>query len=151
MPSISKTILFYSSGSLLKSLSQGLSFIISDLRTWRLTSLKRKTLKVFLKACRVVCRYFCCSSYATGDILLLTEEVTKKLTGKNMVTKFFQLQPKYMSNQRIKVTVYNVPISLSENIITSFLSTYGRVDWSVGFYGISTFLGYLMPNPFLYK
>ena len=25
------------------------------------------------------------------------------------------------------------------------------VSWLVGFYGISTFLGYLMPNPFLYK
>ena len=23
--------------------------------------------------------------------------------------------------------------------------------WFVGFYGISTFVGYLMPNPFLYK
>ena len=25
------------------------------------------------------------------------------------------------------------------------------VDWLVRFYGISTFVGYLMPNPFLYK
>ena len=25
------------------------------------------------------------------------------------------------------------------------------VGWLVGFYGISTFVGYLMPNPFLYK
>ena len=25
------------------------------------------------------------------------------------------------------------------------------VGWSSGFYGISTFVGYLMPNPFLYK
>ena len=24
-------------------------------------------------------------------------------------------------------------------------------DWLVEFYGISTFVGYLMPNPFLYK
>ena len=27
----------------------------------------------------------------------------------------------------------------------------GDVVWLVGFYGISTFLGYLMPNPFLGK
>ena len=27
----------------------------------------------------------------------------------------------------------------------------GLVGWLVGFYGISTFVGYLMPNPFLYK
>ena len=26
-----------------------------------------------------------------------------------------------------------------------------RVVWLVGFYGISTFVGYLMPNPFLYE
>ena len=25
------------------------------------------------------------------------------------------------------------------------------VGWLVGIYGISTFLGYLIPNPFLYK
>ena len=25
------------------------------------------------------------------------------------------------------------------------------VSWLIGFYGISTFVGYLMPNPFLYK
>ena len=25
------------------------------------------------------------------------------------------------------------------------------VGWLIGFYGISTFVGYLMPNPFLYK
>ena len=25
------------------------------------------------------------------------------------------------------------------------------IQWLVGFYGISTFVGYLMPNPFLYK
>ena len=25
------------------------------------------------------------------------------------------------------------------------------VDWLAGFYGISTFVGYLMPSPFLYK
>ena len=25
------------------------------------------------------------------------------------------------------------------------------VGWLVGFYGISTFVGYLIPNPFLYK
>ena len=25
------------------------------------------------------------------------------------------------------------------------------IGWLFGFYGISTFVGYLMPNPFLYK
>ena len=43
-------------------------------------------------------------------------------------------------------------------IFVSFLSnvyvcTYKQFNhgWLVGFYGISTFVGYLMPNPFLYK
>ena len=31
------------------------------------------------------------------------------------------------------------------------LSFPGRVGWFVGFYGISTFVGYLTPNPFLCK
>ena len=33
-------------------------------------------------------------------------------------------------------------------IIRTFLSSVG---WLFGFYGISTIVGYLMPNPFLYK
>ena len=28
---------------------------------------------------------------------------------------------------------------------------YLLIDWLFGFYGISSFVGYLMPNPFLYK
>ena len=31
------------------------------------------------------------------------------------------------------------------------IEEYQKYSWLVGFYGISTFVGYLMPNPFLYK
>ena len=34
-------------------------------------------------------------------------------------------------------------------ILQTFLSF--MADWLFGFYGISTFVGYLMPNEFLYK
>ena len=35
--------------------------------------------------------------------------------------------------------------------INSYWRNLNLVGWLVGFYGISTFVGYLMPNPFLYK
>ena len=31
------------------------------------------------------------------------------------------------------------------------LLNFKEEDWLFGFYGISTLVGYLMPNPFLYK
>ena len=31
------------------------------------------------------------------------------------------------------------------------MNKYGWLVWLFGFYGISTFVGYLTPNPFLYK
>ena len=49
----------------------------------------------------------------------------------------------------------NEYISISTYICTSiYLSIYqkfGLVSWLFGVYGISTFVGYLMPNPFLNK
>ena len=36
------------------------------------------------------------------------------------------------------------------NVHVATSTTFGLV-WFVGFYGISTFVGYLMPNPFLCK
>ena len=38
------------------------------------------------------------------------------------------------------------PFATGSNDTRSFY-----VGWLFGFYGISTFVGYLMPNPFLYK
>ena len=34
---------------------------------------------------------------------------------------------------------------------TNYLFTNHIFSWLFGFYGISIFVGYLMPNPFLYK
>ena len=40
----------------------------------------------------------------------------------------------------------------TENIVyMCMLQEYWLVGWMFGFYGISTFVGYLTPNPFLYK
>ena len=36
-------------------------------------------------------------------------------------------------------------------IMAMHLISYNSLVWFVGFYGISTFIGYLMPNSFLYK
>ena len=56
------------------------------------------------------------------------EEQTMKLAGKIRTTKFYKLQPKYMGAKQIKVTVCNVPINLPEQMLTSFLSTFGHIE-----------------------
>ena len=37
------------------------------------------------------------------------------------------------------------------HVLKTILFNIVQVGWSVGFYGISTIVGYLTPNPFLYK
>ena len=40
---------------------------------------------------------------------------------------------------------------ISARILRKVLETWWLVGWLFGFYGVSTFVGYLMPNPFLYE
>ena len=55
-----------------------LSFVISDLRTRRLAGLKKETFEELLKIAGIPCRYFFRQSFATWDVLLLSEDQTKK-------------------------------------------------------------------------
>ena len=44
------------------------------------------------------------------------------------MTKFFRVDPEFMSTKRVRVRVCNVPAFLIDEILASFLSAYGRVD-----------------------
>ena len=46
----------------------------------------------------------------------------------NITTKYFLLQPGYMDTRHIKVTVSKVPVALSDHVLASFLSKYGRLE-----------------------
>ena len=72
--------------------------------------------------------YYCRRSYASWDVLPPAEGDAKRYAAKNIVTKFYRQQPEYMDSRKIKVTVCNVPVDLPENVLVSFLSTYGRVE-----------------------
>ena len=52
----------------------------------------------------------------------------KKLAGSNINMKYFQLQPEYMGQRRIKVTVYNISMQLSGDILAAYLSDYGGIE-----------------------
>ena len=97
------------------------SYVVTDLRSKRLASLKRENFEGLLCAKGVPCKHYCRRSFGTWDVLLPTEEKAKKLAGRNVVTKLFQLQLEYMGTRRMKVTIC-IRVELL------FLSTYGRVE-----------------------
>ena len=53
--------------------------------------------------------------------------LSSKLVEKFITTKFYELQPEYMGESLIKVTVCNVIINLLEQMLVSFLSAYGHI------------------------
>ena len=55
--------------------------------------------------------------------------------------------------KEISVTIRRANNSLHVFVEHHYRSNrlFGKTIWLVRFYGISTFVGYLMPNPFLYK
>ena len=60
-----------------------------------------------------------------------------------MVKNFFFF--KWTFSKKSEVTIFiNFNMMMPQN-------THQKDGWLVGFYGISTFVGYSMPDPFLYK
>ena len=98
-----------------------LSLIVSDIKTRRLAGLKKDKFEEILKAAGIPARYFCRRSFATWDILLSSQELATKLASNNCInTKQYRLQSEYMGRRRIKVTVCNVPIQLSGDVLAEF-------------------------------
>ena len=91
--------------------------------------LKKDKFEEILKAAGIPARYFCRRSFVTRDILLLSQELAIKLASNSSITtKQYRLQPEYMGRRMIKVTVCNVPIQLSGDVLAAFLSDYGDVE-----------------------
>ena len=49
------------------------------------------------------------------------------------------------------ISIYNQRERQTDRQTNTYIQVYWLVGWLVGFYGISSFVGYLMPNLFLYK
>ena len=56
-------------------LPKTLSFIITNLRTRKLTGFKKETLVELLKSADIRCRHFCPRSFAPWDVLLSSEKL----------------------------------------------------------------------------
>ena len=107
-----------------------LSLVVSDLKTRRLVGLRKEAFEDLLRKAGVPCLYFCRRSFATWNVLLPTQEQAAKAASTTITTKFFRLQPEYMGNRRIRVTVCNVPATVTGEVLAAFLSRYGRVEES---------------------
>ena len=105
-----------------------LSFVVTDIKTKRLAGIKKETFEDLLKTASIPGKYFCRRSFATWDVLLPSEEVAKSLAGGNITTRFFRLQPEYRGKRRIRVTVCNVSMQLSGDVLAAYLSIYGGVE-----------------------
>ena len=105
-----------------------ISFIITDLKTRRLSGIKKATFEKLLRAAGIPARYFCRRSFATWDVLLATEDLAKKLAGSNISSKYNRLQPEYKGHRKIRVTVCNVPIQLNGDVLAAYLSEYGDIE-----------------------
>ena len=103
-------------------------FVVSDNKTRRPVGLRREAFKELLRAAGVPCKYFCKRSFTMWDILRPTPELAAKLAGGTLITRNYRLQPEYMGTHRIRVTVCNVPTDLSGDMLTVFLSSYGKVE-----------------------
>ena len=105
-----------------------LSFIVTDIKTRRLAGIRKETFKELLRVAGIPAKYFCRRSFATWDVLLPLEELAVKLASSTITSKHFWLQPEYMGRRRVKVTVCNVPIQLSADVIAAYLTEYGNVE-----------------------
>ena len=102
--------------------------MVTDLRTRRFAGLKKKSFEEVLKTAGIPGRYFYWRSFATWDVLLPSEDITKKLATNNITTKFFQLQPEYRGQRRIKVIICNVSMQLNGDVLAAYLSSYGGIE-----------------------
>ena len=59
-------------------------------------------------------------------------------------------QEMLLNTQHYKVHIKDNWRNPRKGVVPS-TTPWSRFSWFVGFYGISTFVGYLMPNPFLCK
>ena len=62
-----------------------LSLIISVIKTKRLAGVKKEKFEEILKAAGIPARYFCRRSFATWDILLLSQELATKLASNSSI------------------------------------------------------------------
>ena len=104
--------------------------MVSDLKTRRLVGLRKEAFEDLLRKAGVPCLYYCRRSFATWDFLLPTQEQAAKAASTTIMTKFFRLQPEYMGTRRIRVTVCNVPATVTGEVLAAFLCRYGRVEES---------------------
>ena len=70
-----------------------ISFVITDLKTRRLAGIRKETFEDLLKAAGIPAKYYCRRSFATWDVLLLSQDLAAKLAGESIDSKYFRLQP----------------------------------------------------------
>ena len=101
-----------------------LSLVISDIKTKKLVGLKKETFEELPRKAGIPCQYFCRKSFAMSDVLLPTEEQDAKTAKSNIMTKNFRLQPEYKGTRRLRVTICNVPVYITGEVLALYLSAF---------------------------
>ena len=104
-----------------------ISLIVFDIKNRRFAKLKKDSFDELLRTAGISGQYFC-RSFATWDVLLPTKEQAAKRAVTCISTKFLRSKPEYLGTRRIRVTVCNVPGTITGEIVTTFLNAYDRVE-----------------------
>lgn len=67
-------------------------------------------------------------SNAIRDILLASEEEIKELARSLLISKSVRIQTEYMGTLRTRMTVYAVPVDITENRLGAYFSNFGLVE-----------------------
>ena len=101
-----------------------LSFVVADIGT----RMEKETFEDLLETASVPGKCFCRGGFAAWGVLLPSEEVEGDLTGGSITARFFRLQPECRGKRGIRVTVCNVSMQLSGDVLAAYLSIYGGVE-----------------------
>ena len=64
-----------------------LSFILTDIKTRKLAGIKKETFEELLRVAGIPAKYVCRRSFATWDVLLLSEELAVNLASTNITAR----------------------------------------------------------------
>lgn len=106
--------------------------LTADVGIRKLIGVSRETMEEALKSLKISPKILTRCTNALWDILLATEEETKKLAGSNLATKSVRLQTEYLGMMRTKVTVHGVPVHIIGDRLGAFFFTVWRYGRSLG-------------------
>lgn len=99
-----------------------ISLLTTDVKSHRLIGVSTESMEEALKSLKIM------RSNAMWDHLLSSEQEANQLTGNVLLASSLRFQTEYIGTRRTNITVYGVPVDITEGGIGAFFAKYGPVD-----------------------